>query len=67
MYEIALRHLPYQAEIGMNKKKGGKGMNTKMMLDIASGKLRPRLDDAISRKECRKFNIGRSFTKRKLE
>ena len=63
LFEIATCTLPYAKERQDYKKSGGKGVNPKMMHEIAIGIRRPELAGI---KGLRNFHVGGAFKKREL-
>ena len=64
LYEIAVRELPYEADMAKLKTQHGKKGAAMMMREVAAGRRRPEL--AGKARECRKYGIGGAFKKRKL-
>ena len=62
LFEIAAARLPYAKERQAYTKRGGKGINMKMMRDISKGLLKPELSGEAG---LRRFRVGGAFKKRK--
>ena len=71
LYELLVRHFPYADERAAFKKAGGKGMNSKLFVEISKGKVRAELPKEVKSRlaespafakaitifnKCRKFN-----------
>ncbi len=63
LFEIAACRLPYARRREVYKKKGGKGLDMKMMREISLGLLKPELAGEI---QCKRFRVGGAFKKRRF-
>ena len=58
LYEIAVRHVPYEA---LMQDKKGRGFVMKLAKKVGRGELRPKLEGDPA---CKKYGIGAAFRRR---
>ena len=62
LYEIAVRHVPYE-DLIKGKKKKGRGFVMELARKVGRGELRPKLEGEPA---CKKYAIGGAFRRRGL-